>query len=154
MTHCRYRMPTTGWFGIVFLLSRKQQGRKLQERGARMEWQFGPMIPIAKPFLDASEADAAREAVLSGWLSQGAQVGAFEREFAMLTGAGQACAVSNCTAALHLALLAAGVEPNDEVITSSHSFIATANSIRYCGAMPIFVDIEPTSLQSRSGLRR
>ena len=103
------------------------------------------MIPIAKPFLDESEADAAREAVLSGWLSQGAQVGAFEREFAILTGAGQACAVSNCTAALHLALLAAGVEPNDEVITSSHSFIATANSIRYCGAMPIFVDIEPTS---------
>ena len=42
MTHCRYQMPTTGWLGIVFLLSRKQQGRKLRERGARMEWQFGP----------------------------------------------------------------------------------------------------------------
>jgi dTDP-4-amino-4,6-dideoxygalactose transaminase len=100
------------------------------------------MIPIAKPFLDAVEADAAREAVLSGWLSQGAQVGAFEREFAAMTGAGYACAVSNCTTALHLALLAVGVGPGDEVITSSHSFIATANSIRYCGATPIFVDIE------------
>jgi perosamine synthetase len=103
------------------------------------------MIPIAKPFLDTAEADAAREAVLSGWLSQGAQVGAFEREFAALTGAGQACAVSNCTTALHLALLAAGVGPGDEVITASHSFIATANSIRYCGATPIFVDIEPAT---------
>lgn len=101
-----------------------------------------PMIPIARPFLDAVEADAAREAILSGWLSQGEQVAAFEREFAALTRAGYACAVSNCTTALHLALLAAGVGPGDEVITASHSFIATANSIRYCGATPIFVDIE------------
>jgi perosamine synthetase len=103
------------------------------------------MIPIAKPFLDATEADAAREAVLSGWLSQGPQVAAFEREFAALTGAPHACAVSNCTTALHLALLASGVGPGDEVITSSHSFIATANSIRYCGATPIFVDIDPAT---------
>jgi perosamine synthetase len=103
------------------------------------------MIPIAKPFLDTTEADAAREAVLSGWLSQGPQVTAFEREFAALTGAQHACAVSNCTTALHLALLANGVGPGDEVITSSHSFIATANSIRYCGATPIFVDIDPAT---------
>ena len=54
-----------------------------------------------------------------------------------------ACAVSNCTTALHLALLAAGVGPGDEVITASHSFIATANCIRYCGATPVFVDIDP-----------
>lgn len=100
------------------------------------------MIPIAKPFLDVQEADAARDVVLSGWLSQGAQVNAFEREFASLIGAEQACAVSNCTTALHMALLAVGVGPGDEVITSSHSFIATANSIRYCGATPVFVDIE------------
>ncbi|OSI60975.1 aminotransferase DegT [Bradyrhizobium canariense] len=103
------------------------------------------MIPIAKPFLDTTEADAAREAVLSGWLSQGPQVTAFEREFAALTCARYACAVSNCTTALHLALLANGVGPGDEVITSSHSFIATANSIRYCGATPIFVDIDPAT---------
>ncbi|MCK1307171.1 MULTISPECIES: DegT/DnrJ/EryC1/StrS family aminotransferase [unclassified Bradyrhizobium] len=103
------------------------------------------MIPIAKPFLDTTEADAAREAVLSGWLSQGPQVTAFEREFAALTSARYACAVSNCTTALHLALLANGVGPGDEVITSSHSFIATANSIRYCGATPIFVDIDPAT---------
>ena len=103
------------------------------------------MIPIAKPYLDATEADAAREAVLSGWISQGPQVAAFEREFAALIGAPHACAVSNCTTALHLALLALGVGPGDEVITASHSFIASANSIRYCGATPVFVDIDPAT---------
>jgi dTDP-4-amino-4,6-dideoxygalactose transaminase len=95
------------------------------------------------PVLDASEADAAREAVLSGWVSQGPQVAAFEREFADLVDAPYACAVSNCTTALHLALTAANIEPGDEVITPSHSFIATANCIRYCGATPVFVDIDP-----------
>ena len=103
------------------------------------------MIPIAKPVLDVAEAEAAHEAVLSGWVSQGPQVAAFEREFAAMVGASHACAVSNCTTALHLALLAAGVGPGDEVITASHSFIATANSIRYCGATPVFVDIDPNT---------
>lgn len=101
------------------------------------------MIPIAMPVLEAEEADAARKAVLSGWVSQGPQVAAFEREFAALVGAPHACAVSNCTTALHLALLAAEVGPGDEVITASHSFIATANCIGYCGATPVFVDIDP-----------
>ena len=100
------------------------------------------MIPIALPFLGDEEADAARTAVLSGWVSQGPQVSAFEREFAALVGAPHSCAVSNCTTALHLALLALNVGPGDEVITVSHSFIATANCIRYCGATPIFVDID------------
>ena len=101
------------------------------------------MIPIAKPVLDKTEAEAAYQAVLSGWVSQGPQVAAFEAEFASFVHASHACAVSNCTTALHLALLAAGVETGDEVITASHSFIATANSIRYCGASPVFVDIDP-----------
>ena len=68
---------------------------------------------------------------------------AFEQEFAAYVGARHACAVSSCTTALHLALLAVGVRPGDEVITVSHSFIATANSIRTCGATPVFVDVEP-----------
>ena len=103
------------------------------------------MIPIALPVLEAEEADAAREAVLSGWVSQGPQVAAFEQEFAALVGSPYACAVSNCTTALHLALLAVDVGPGDEVVTVSHSFIATANSVRYCGATPIFVDIDPAT---------
>lgn len=101
------------------------------------------MIPIALPLLDEDEADAARAAVLSGWVSQGPQVAAFEREFASQVGASHACAVSNCTTALHLALHSAGIGHGDEVITASHSFIATANCIRYCGATPVFVDIDP-----------
>jgi perosamine synthetase len=101
------------------------------------------VIPIAMPVLEKAEAEAAHEVVLSGWVSQGPQVAAFEREFAELVGASHACAVSNCTTALHLALLSVGVGPGDEVVTASHSFIATANAIRYCGATPIFVDIDP-----------
>ncbi len=101
------------------------------------------MIPIAKPSLDEREADAARRVILSGWITQGPEVASFEREFAASVGARNACAVSNCTTALHLALLAAGVGTGNEVITVSHSYIATANSVRYCGATPVFVDIEP-----------
>ena len=101
------------------------------------------MIPITKPMMGENEAEAARRAILSGWTSQGPEVAAFEREFAEYVGAPYACAVSNCTTALHLALLAVGVQPGDEVITVSHSYIATANVIRYCGATPVFVDIEP-----------
>jgi perosamine synthetase len=103
------------------------------------------VIPIAKPLLEKAEAEAAYEAVLSGWVSQGPQVAAFEREFADWVGSSHACAVSNCTTSLHLALLATGVGSGDEVITPSHSFIATANSIRYCGATPVFVDIDPNT---------
>jgi dTDP-4-amino-4,6-dideoxygalactose transaminase len=99
-------------------------------------------IPISRPVLDEREVEAVRRVILSGWVTQGPEVAAFEREFAAYVGAAHACAVSNCTTALHLALLAAGVGAGDEVITVSHSFIATANAVRYCGAEPVFVDVD------------
>ena len=100
-------------------------------------------IPVAKPWMGTDAVEAAGRAIASGWVTQGPEVGAFEQEFARHVGAPFACAVSNCTAALHLALLAVGVKPGDEVITVSHSFIATANSVRYCRAEPVFIDICP-----------
>ena len=72
-------------------------------------------IPIAKPWMGEAEAQAASRAIMSGWVTQGPEVAAFEREFAAYVGAEYACAVSNCTTALHLALLAVGVQPDDEV---------------------------------------
>ena len=101
------------------------------------------MIPVAKPLMGDEEIAAAARAIRSGWITQGPEVVAFEREFAAFVGAPHACAVSSATTALHLALLAVGVKPGDEVVTVSHSFIATANAVRYCGALPVFVDVEP-----------
>jgi perosamine synthetase len=104
------------------------------------------IIPVARPWMGEQEAAAARRVILSGWVTQGPEVAAFEREFAGAVGTPHACAVSSCTTALHLALTALGVGADDEVITVSHSFIATANAIRYCGATPVFVDIDLATL--------
>jgi dTDP-4-amino-4,6-dideoxygalactose transaminase len=103
-------------------------------------------IPLALPWIGEEEAAAAREAILSRWVTQGPRVARFEAAFAACVGAPLACAVSSCTTALHLALAAAGVRAGDTVITVSHSFIASANAIRHCGAEPFFVDIDPATL--------
>jgi perosamine synthetase len=111
-----------------------------------------PVVPVARPWMGEEEAAAARRAILSGWVTQGPEVAAFEREFAEAVGASHACAVSSGTTALHLALLALGVREGDEVITVSHSFIATANAVRYCGAVPVFIDVDPATFNMNPAL--
>ena len=100
------------------------------------------MIPIAKPLLDEKEIDAVSDVLRSGMIAEGAQVAKFETAFAEYIGVEHAVAVNSGTAALHAALLAHGIGAGDEVITTSFSFIATANSILFTGAKPVFADIE------------
>ncbi|MEX6689937.1 DegT/DnrJ/EryC1/StrS family aminotransferase [Danxiaibacter flavus] len=100
------------------------------------------MIPIAKPFLAEEEAQAAYDTILTGWITQGPKVQAFEAQFATYTGAKYAVAVSNCTTALHLAMIVAGIGKDDEVICPSMSYIATANAITYVGAVPVFAEVQ------------
>src|SRR5262249_33775340 len=100
-------------------------------------------IPLTRPEFDSAEARAVADVLASGWVSQGPRVGAFEQAFAGRVGARFGVAASSCTTALHLALLAAGVGPGDEVICPSYSFIATANAVLYAGATPLFADIQP-----------
>ncbi|WP_236651990.1 DegT/DnrJ/EryC1/StrS family aminotransferase [Streptacidiphilus neutrinimicus] len=99
-------------------------------------------IPVMIPWLGEEEAQAAAEAVRSGWVAQGPRVAAFEQAFAERVGAGHGVAVSSCTTALHLSLVALGLGPGDEVVVPSLSFIATANAVRYVGAEPVFADVD------------
>ena len=101
------------------------------------------MIPVARPYVGREEEQAVAEVLRSGWLSQGPRVAEFEQAFSAYVGAQHSVAVSSCTTALHLAVLALGIGPGDEVICPSFSFIATANSIVHAGATPVFVDIDP-----------
>jgi perosamine synthetase len=103
-------------------------------------------IPIAQPDLSGNEEAYVLEAVRSSWVSStGAYIGRFEREFAAYCGVEHAVAVCNGTVALHVALLALGVLAGDEVIVPSLTYIATANAVRYCGAEPVFVDVDPAT---------
>jgi perosamine synthetase len=100
------------------------------------------MIPVARPYIGSEEEQAVIDVLRSGWVTQGPRVAEFEEKFSNYIGCDYSVAVSSCTTALHLALLAIGVGPGDEVICPSLSFIATANSITYTGATPIFADID------------
>ncbi len=99
------------------------------------------MIPVAKPFLGEEEAQSAYETILSGWVTQGPKVEEFENNFAKYVGSKYAVAISNCTTALHLAMIVADVKDGDEVICPSLSYVATANAIRYVNASPIFAEV-------------
>ena len=101
------------------------------------------MIPIAKPYLTKEDAQAAYDTILTGWITQGPRVQEFEEKFSEYTGAKYAVAVSNCTTALHLAMIVSGIGPGEEVICPSMSYIATANCIKYVGANPVFAEINP-----------
>jgi dTDP-4-amino-4,6-dideoxygalactose transaminase len=103
------------------------------------------MIPIAKPYLTTDEAQAAYDTILTGWITQGPRVAEFEEKFAAYTGARYAVALSNCTTALHLAMIVAGIKEGDEVICPSMSYVATANSIKYVGAKPVFAEVNPVT---------
>lgn len=103
-------------------------------------------IHLSPPHLGAVERELLLDALDSNWIAPlGPHVDAFEREFADMLGVGHAVALSSGTAALHLALLVAGVQPGDTVLTSTLTFAATANSIRYVGAEPVFIDSERAS---------
>ncbi|MBN1873151.1 MAG: DegT/DnrJ/EryC1/StrS aminotransferase family protein [Anaerolineae bacterium] len=103
------------------------------------------MIPIAKPLIGDEEKQAVLEVLDSGMLAQGPRVKAFEEAFAEMCGVKYAVATSSGTTALHVSLLAHGIGPGDEVITSPFTFIASANSVLFVGAKPVFVDIDPVT---------
>ncbi len=110
------------------------------------------MINIAKPLIGEEEKQAVLEVLSSGVLAQGPRVKAFEEAFAEMSGVKHAIATTSGTTALHTALLAHGIGPGDEVITSPFTFIASANSILYVGAKPVFVDIDPSTFNINPAL--
>jgi dTDP-4-amino-4,6-dideoxygalactose transaminase len=118
-----------------------------------MDWR----VPLADVNFGVEEEQAVQQVIRSGWLSMGEVTKGFEQEFAAFIGAKHTLAVTNATAALHLACLTVGIGPGDEVIVPSLTFVATANAVRYTGATPVFADIEsldwlnisPSSIETR-----
>lgn len=109
----------------------------MSERAPESPWK----IPLFDTRFDESDLEAVQAPLRDGWLAMGPRTRRLEEEFAALTGAGHAIAVTNCTAALHLALEAVGVGPGDEVIVPALTFVASANAVRYCGGRVVFADI-------------
>jgi dTDP-4-amino-4,6-dideoxygalactose transaminase len=110
------------------------------------------VIPISKPIIGEAERDAVLEVLESGMLAQGPRVAELEDRFAAVCGVKHAVATSSGTTALHVALLASGIGSGDEVITTPFTFIASANSILFVGAKPVFIDIEEDTFNMDVGL--
>lgn len=105
------------------------------------------VVPFARPDITEAEVTAVAEALRSGWVTSGPQMRAFEEEFAAHLGGGvEAVAVNSATAGLHLALEACGIGPGDEVIVPTWTFTSTAEVVRYLGATPVLVDVDPVTL--------
>ena len=102
-------------------------------------------IPISLPSMGVEEWEALRAPIESGWITQGPKVKEFEKMFAERHQVKHALAVSNCTTALHLALIASGVSEGDEVLVPAFTWVSTANAVLYCNATPVFVDIDPVT---------
>jgi dTDP-4-amino-4,6-dideoxygalactose transaminase len=99
-------------------------------------------IPLLRPYFDSDEIEELQKVLDSGWVSQGPKVKEFEAKIAEYLGVKYAVAVSNCTAALHLALLSTGLKKGDEVLVADYTFPATGHSVLYCGAKPVFCDVD------------
>lgn len=104
------------------------------------------MIQVFKPWYGQEELDAVREVLESGWLGLGPKTAQFEERFAAYVGAKYAVGLNSATAALHLACLALDIGPGDEVLVPTITFVSTAHAVSYCGATPVFVDIDPQTL--------
>jgi perosamine synthetase len=109
------------------------------------------MIRLTRPSIEADDLEAVRKVLESGYLVQGPNVGAFERAIAEYVGVKHAVAVTNCTAALQMALLALDVGPGDMVVVGAYSWPTTANVVELCGATPVFVDVDPSTFNMSPG---
>ena len=105
-----------------------------------------PYVPFYVPWTDGREVREAADSIRSGWLTTGPKVQSFEQRVCSMVRARYAVALNSCTAALHLSLAALGIKPGDEVVTSPYTFAATGEAILYCGARPVFADIDPLTL--------
>ncbi|MDX1649737.1 MAG: DegT/DnrJ/EryC1/StrS family aminotransferase, partial [Myxococcota bacterium] len=143
--------------GALRVLAARSGGLALDRNGfarfcaaLREAERLGPprrsLLPFGVPEIGREEEEAVLRTLRSRWIGTGPTVAALERDFCEATGARHAVAVSSCTAALHLALLGAGVGPGDEVVTTALTFVATVNAILYTGARPVLVDVEPDTL--------
>jgi len=99
-------------------------------------------IPLTRPYFDSEELEEIQKVLDSGWVTQGPKVKEFEDKIADYLGVKYAIAVTNCTSALHLALLCIGIKGGDEVLVADYTFPATGHAVLYCRAKPVFVDTD------------